>query len=416
MPDNMTGTPGYLPGAEQIYMNPPQYYPGPTVAGINPMQEQGWAAMQQGADATQAQANQMNAAFMGIANNPYMIDPNAGPQVGAGMIGPGPQMQASQVGMGNGVYAGQMDAPGQIGVSSMDYFNNPYMDQVVSDALAANNEAFMQGVMPGLEMDAIGSGMGGSTRQGISEGLAMQGLQDTNAETAASMYQGMYDTGMGYNLDQRSQDIGLQGQNIGNTMAQQQFNIGNNLNAAQFNAMDDYNRQMANAGWNMDAQAANQAQWGDIAAANQAAQLDASQSNAANYFGAMSNNQKAYYQPMAYMPSMMSGYSNAQMAPGAAMSAIGQQQYDQTQAQIDAERDRWAWEQQMPMMMNEWYGDQVTGVMGTNPGATVDPLYMGNPAAPLAGAIGGMDWGTGTTPGQDYSQPGGIATPPDWSW
>lgn len=83
---------------------------------------------------------------------------------------------------GAGVGLGELTAnPGESG----------YADQLIQRILAQNNQDFMQNVLPSIrnQQEFSAGGYGGS-RQGVAEGIGLQGLADANADAVArTLYQ-----------------------------------------------------------------------------------------------------------------------------------------------------------------------------------------------------------------------------------
>ncbi len=74
--------------------------------------------------------------------------------------------------------------------------SNPYLQQSVDAALGRTTRAFNEDVLPNIRSTFVGAGQGGSTRQGIAEGIAMDRLQQNLGDTAASMYSQAYNQGL----------------------------------------------------------------------------------------------------------------------------------------------------------------------------------------------------------------------------
>jgi hypothetical protein len=516
---------GYLPAAGAWFQNPGLgYYPGPQVAGFNPMQQAGWGAMQGGAQMGQDFAKEMGGAFMGMLNNPYNVDPSQMPQVsyqnvsglpqlqsqqigpgmqvgaqqvGAQQIGQGPQVGYQQIGMGpqvqnqnvntSGLMLGQgeranaqqVGAAPQVGAAGMDMFNNPYLKRSIQAGIDQNNENFNENVLTSLDADAIGAGMSGSSRAGIAQGLAANKLNKANLDMASQMNRDAYNTGMGNWLNQRGQDLGAQTTNASNWMQGNLANQAANLQAQGMNMNDALARQQANQGLgmqgqlanqqsNLQAQLANQSQYGDLSKANQAANLQAQlanqgqwgqnqranqqyglmgqmanqqyglmgqmanqqnqldiarlnqannmmaqqgnqntalsaglqnamgnmgamNANAGNWLSAMQGNQGLQARMMGAMPGMMGQYSNAMMGPGAAMSAIGNQQQGHAQNQINAAMQQWNWMRDNPFNRLQGYSNIVQGAGMPTGGGAGGGGY--NPWGDIGSMIGGINWG-----------------------
>lgn len=81
-------------------------------------------------------------------------------------------------------------------MGSGDVGNNPWVNNMLnanSDAMSRN---LTQNLLPGIRGNSIQVGQGGSTRQGIAEGLAMQGMQNSLAQSNAQTQLGAYGQGL----------------------------------------------------------------------------------------------------------------------------------------------------------------------------------------------------------------------------
>lgn len=80
---------------------------------------------------------------------------------------------------------------------AMDVNNNPYLQQAMEAAIRTNNNNFTDagGVLSQIRGQAAQAGQTGSSRQGIAEGLAASRLNQTNADTVATMASNAYDKG-----------------------------------------------------------------------------------------------------------------------------------------------------------------------------------------------------------------------------
>jgi hypothetical protein len=78
----------------------------------------------------------------------------------------------------------------------LDPNSNPNLQKTVDAALGRTTRAFNEDVLPGIRSSFVGAGQGGSTRQGIAEGIAMDRLQQNLGDTAASMYSQAYGQGL----------------------------------------------------------------------------------------------------------------------------------------------------------------------------------------------------------------------------
>jgi hypothetical protein len=79
---------------------------------------------------------------------------------------------------------------------SLDPSTNPYFAQYAKAATNPLYEQLNEQVMPGLRSDAFASGMYGTNRQGIAEGLAAKGTARAAGDVTSKMYSDLYATGM----------------------------------------------------------------------------------------------------------------------------------------------------------------------------------------------------------------------------
>lgn len=81
---------------------------------------------------------------------------------------------------------------------AMDVQNNPYLEQAMQAAIRTNTNNFTDpgGVLSQLRTGAQDAGQFGGSRAGIAEGVATGRLNQTNADTVASMGSAAYDKGL----------------------------------------------------------------------------------------------------------------------------------------------------------------------------------------------------------------------------
>jgi hypothetical protein len=75
--------------------------------------------------------------------------------------------------------------------------NNPYLKASVEAALRPITANYTSTVLPGINNDAVMSGLFGGSRQGVAQGLASQDYMHQLADTSAGMYSSAYNTGLG---------------------------------------------------------------------------------------------------------------------------------------------------------------------------------------------------------------------------
>src|SRR5580765_3925603 len=125
-----------------------QYFPGETVAGMSPEEKQAQTQLQGNLGTVQNIADQGNTAL---------------------------QFQLGK---------------------SLDPATNPYFASYAKAATNPLYEQLNEQVMPGLRSDAFASGMYGTNRQGIAEGLAAKGTARAAGDVTSKMYSDLYATGM----------------------------------------------------------------------------------------------------------------------------------------------------------------------------------------------------------------------------
>lgn len=107
---------------------------------------------------------------------------------------------------------------------------NPYVDELVRRTLGANTLNFNQSVLPQIDNASQAAGGYGGSRQGVAQGLAIQGLNTANANTANQIYSGQYNA----DLQRQLQAAGLGAQIAGQGSSaqlqglgqEQQYNLG----------------------------------------------------------------------------------------------------------------------------------------------------------------------------------------------
>jgi len=176
------------------------YYGGDTVADMDPLQTQGFDMTMNAADQI-GRSNQQLSESMNMFMDPSFMDPNA----------------------------------------------NPYMSQYVDAALRPLDQRYNEQIMPGIRGNArmTGGSDFGSTRQGVSEGIATRGYNDAVGDVTAGIYTDLY----GKNIDAKqramsmnpmmAQMMGMPGQMYagvgGAYQGQAQAEIGGAMNAYDYN-------------------------------------------------------------------------------------------------------------------------------------------------------------------------------------
>lgn len=132
--------------------------------------------------------------------------PTAGTYQGPRPVGTDPATQLAQdIGIGTGLNA-QGTANNALAATNFaltdarNVNSNPYLQAAMEAALRPATRAFSETTMPALRMGGMATGTGGSSRQGVAEGIAARGLQDAAADIGSRMaYQG-YQSGLDASL------------------------------------------------------------------------------------------------------------------------------------------------------------------------------------------------------------------------
>lgn len=165
-------------------------YRGPTPVGFDPA-----TAMAQGLQFQNAgfAQNLLQPGFNAVdfaSNRPQSTAPYADQALVAAMSQPaGSRDQAT------GALNFALNAP--------DVNNNPYLTSAIQAAIRPVTENFQNSVIPALRTGGVASGALGSSRQGVAEGLAAQGLTNKVGDIASSMAS----TGYGQGLDAQSRAL-----------------------------------------------------------------------------------------------------------------------------------------------------------------------------------------------------------------
>lgn len=135
--------------AGKLYNSPgPQYYPGETVAPLDPTQIQAQGQMRQAAGAT------------------------------------------------SNLFQDQVTPAINTGLNAYDVANNPYVKNYANAAVQPIYENLTQQALPAIAAGANASGTRGSSRQGIAEGQAITGASRAAGETTAGIYNNAYGQGL----------------------------------------------------------------------------------------------------------------------------------------------------------------------------------------------------------------------------
>ena len=265
-----------LQQGQSLYNNfTPQYFPGSTVAPLSPYTAQatdqlagfGGSSFNQGNIASGLQGidtllgpnyaqayggmslpgnTQFLTGAQNRANNPAQFGPL--PSQGLSQIDPTAALQASMFNqrdvnqnLQTGPQTGAEAAAGNINTAPLtaDPASNPYIRQIIERAQAQTLQDFQQNVLPSIQnqQEAVG-GFGGS-RQGVAEGIGLQGVADANADIAAQILYDSYNQdlarqqnllGLGTQADLNRRGIGLQQEALNQNVAGQ--DLARNLQGA----------------------------------------------------------------------------------------------------------------------------------------------------------------------------------------
>lgn len=86
-----------------------------------------------------------------------------------------------------------------------DPSTNPNLQGAVDAAVRPINEQLTRTALPAIRGEAVSTGNFGSSRQGIAEGMAVQGAQQAAGDTASKLVQSQYDT----NINAQLKALGL---------------------------------------------------------------------------------------------------------------------------------------------------------------------------------------------------------------
>lgn len=157
-----------------------------------------------------------------------------------------------------GMNKGLMDSQNMfMGDDFMDPNANPYMSQYVDAALRPLDQRYSEQIMPGIRSNARATGGAdyGSTRQGVSEGIATRGYNDAVGDVTAGIYTDLY----GKNIDAKQRAMSMSPmvasmmgtpaqmyQGVGGVyQGQDQLGINDMVNAYNYNRDRPYDDRMS---------------------------------------------------------------------------------------------------------------------------------------------------------------------------
>lgn len=357
----------------------PLYHPESKVAPMSPYSQGAIAEMANFGNSPYYQgglgAFQGALSTLGDAQNPYS-NPVLG--MGYGQMGNlNSYLNKSMTG-GNNITP-QKAAAGQVLPNYMamqgPMTGNPYLDAAVNSAQTRTAQNFNEQVLPQISLSSLGSNNFGGSRQGIAEGLAASRLQQQMGDMATQMYGNAYESGQGRALQGAQTQAGLT----------QQANL---QNAAQMLAAAQLNQQQGQYAAGLGTQYLT----GGYGNALDAARLQG-----------------------ALVPSyLQSGTMGTDM-----LSRAGAMDQQYNQAVLDDNVARWMYNQQLPMMMQDWYRQGINSAQGV--GGASSTTAPGSSTSPLVGALGGALGGAGLASMGGLFGSAATATAPavaasPWAW
>lgn len=341
----------YKPGAG------PQYYPGSTVAPVSGMEQFGTNMMVNATPQIEGAAQSAQWGLTNMINSSQGAAGSGGYYAGQGAAGMGNLAAQTQGGVGGalgamnslGAYGssgvtqqgtgGALDAMGQLNQAG-DFQNNPAFQQALQSAIRPVTQNFQEQVMPAIQQGAQGAGQMGGSRQGIAEGIAARGYQDTVGDISANMGNAAYAQGLQALQASGQLGQGLAGMGLGATGQAGQLGQGlANLSGSMQSGMGNLGANMLGTG---------------IQGLGQATALT---------------------------PTLQ----GALAAPGQLINQLGQQQTANNQQQIDADVNRWNYNQNLPYSMVSDYLAMLNGAQG---GTSVSQ-QSGGGGSKAMGALGG---------------------------
>lgn len=331
-------------------------------------------------------------AITGAMNQQYT--PQSAPQVQAPNVGnvATPNTAAPTVGAGN------IDLTQSLTQSLQGGAMNPYLSQLTDAALRDSTRQYQTSVIPSINSGAAASGNVGSSRQGIAQGLAAQGLQQQQTDVMSQLYGTAFNQAAQQQTAAQGIVSNAQAQNVQANQSQQQINaaiqqalFGQNFSTAQLgtevgsqNAQFQLQQQQINA-------AIQQALTGQsLAGAQLGTSLYGTGANASQAAGGLSSNLFAQggaqsldqlYRALATIPAL----TGAQTSGLSAANTGALQDYSLQQAQRDADVERYFYNAFAPYNSLTQYQNYVTGGYGSSaapPNTGYNP-YGGQPVPGL---------------------------------
>ncbi|NQD57435.1 hypothetical protein HP546_19040 [Pseudomonas sp. CM25] len=267
--------------------------------------------------------------------------------------------QLAGYGTSGGIQAGQsgtMNAMNQL-MAAGNPANNPYFQSAVNSAIRPVTENFNEQVMPAIRQGAQAAGQMGSSRQGIAEGIAARGYQDTVGDISANMGNAAYAQGLQAMNSAGQLGQGLTSQGLGALSTSGALGQGlAGLSANSLANAGSLSQGMTGMGASLQSQLASLGQNG--------------QENALTNLG----------RSQALIGDVQGGLAY----PGSLMTQMGQQNTADQQAQINAGMQQWNYNQNLPYSMISDYLQLLQGA----PGSQTTQQSAGG-GSRLSGALGG---------------------------
>lgn len=339
----------------------PAYYPNQTVATPSNQENMGQNAtlgnlgnMQgladQGAsnvtDLSNAAGRALGWGEQSMASSGSSIGGLAGQTAnGAGVAGSAMNQLLGAGGQAAAGTGGQINAMNQLAAAG-DPSTNPYFQQALQSAIRPVTEQYQEQVIPGIRQGAQDAGQMGGSRQGVAEGIAARGYQNTVGDISANMGNAAYAQG---------------------------------LNALQ--ASGQLGQGLTNQG---------------LSALGSAGSLGANQAAlAGNLYQGINNNALSLYGSgmagLGAASQLVPGQIQSQALPGQIQQGIGQQQTADQQALINSDMARYNYNQNLPYSMISDYLQLLNGAQGGQ--TTANQQQTGGGSSRLTGALGGAATG-----------------------
>lgn len=265
-------------------------------------------------------------------------------------------------------------------IAAGDPSTNQYVSNAIDSAIRPVTQQFQEQVMPAIKSGAIDAGQMGSSRQGIAEGIAARGYQDTVGDISSNMMNSAYNQGLS------AMQAGGQ---LGQSMVGQALGAG--LNAGQL-GQNMLNSGIAAAGTSgsLGQGMVNSA----LGALGQSGSLGAQLGGQAGSLysgiaGAGNSMLGTGITGMGQASALNQGAQQGLLTGGQVQQQLGQGMTADAQAQRDAEVNRWNYNQNLPYTMIQDYLAALNGAQG---GQTTSQ-QSGGSSNRLTGALGGAATG-----------------------